>query len=85
MPDDPEILVMGKTYLLCIAIGALGGVSQAAGILIGKRLGAKEYDAAYEESKKLMWYGFAGSLILSSLLAGLRGPYVLLYNVEPEV
>ncbi len=66
-------------------IGALGGVSQAAGILIGKRLGAKEYDAAYEESKKLMWYGFGGSLVLSALLAGLRGPYVLLYNVEPEV
>lgn len=66
-------------------IGALGGVSQAAGILIGKRLGAKEYDAAYEESKKLMGYGAAGSLILSVLLAGLRWPYVSLYNVEPEV
>lgn len=66
-------------------IGALGGVSQAAGILIGKRLGAKEYNAAYGESKKLMWYGLAGSLILSALLVGLRGSYVLLYNVEPEV
>lgn len=66
-------------------IGALGGVAQAAGILIGKRLGARQYDAAYAESKKLMWYGLAGSLVLSALLAGLRGPYVLLYNVEPEV
>ncbi len=66
-------------------IGALGGVSQAAGTLIGKRLGAEEYDAAYAESRKLMRYGFAGSLILLVLLACLRGPYVLLYNVEPEV
>lgn len=66
-------------------IGALSGVSQAAGILIGKRLGAKEYDQAYRESKKLMWYGLVGSLILSILLIALRGPYVLLYKVEPDV
>lgn len=66
-------------------IGAMGGISQAAGILIGKRLGAQEYEAAYRESKKLMWYGLAGSLLLSLLLTGLRWPYVLLYKVEPEV
>lgn len=66
-------------------IGALTGVSQAAGILIGKRLGAEEYDEAYEESKRLMWYGLAGSLALSALLILLRGPYVLLYKVEPDV
>lgn len=66
-------------------IGALSGVSQAAGILIGKRLGAGEYDKAYQESKKLMWYGLAGSLALSMLLVWLRRPYVLLYQVEPGV
>lgn len=66
-------------------IGALSGVSQAAGILIGKRLGAREYDEAYQESKKLMWYGLAGSLALSALLIILRGPYVLLYKVEPDI
>lgn len=66
-------------------IGALSGISQAAGILIGKRLGAGEYDRAYRESKKLLWYGFLGSLILSALLLLLRGPYVQLYKVEPYV
>lgn len=66
-------------------IGALSGVSQAAGILIGKRLGANEYEKAYQESKKLMWYGLAGSLILSALLIGLRWAYVPLYKVEPGV
>ncbi|MBD5474669.1 MAG: MATE family efflux transporter [Lachnospiraceae bacterium] len=66
-------------------IGALSGVSQAAGILIGKRLGAREYDQAYQESKKLLWYGLAGSLVLSFLLILLREPYVLLYKVEPEI
>lgn len=66
-------------------IGALGGVSQAAGILIGKRLGAGEYEEAYRESKKLIWYGVIGSLALSALLVWLRRPYVRLYKVEEEV
>lgn len=64
--------------------GAMSGVSQAAGILVGKRLGAREYEAAYRESKQLMRYGLAGSLVLSLVLICLRGPYVLLYRVEPE-
>lgn len=66
-------------------IGALSGVSQAAAILIGKQLGAKEYDTAYRQSKKLMWYGLAGSVLLSVILICLRHPYVLLYKVEPSV
>lgn len=66
-------------------IGALSGVSQAAGILIGRQLGARKYDVAYQQSKKLMWYGFAGSIVLSILLICLRSPYVLLYKVEPSV
>ncbi len=66
-------------------IGALSGVSQAAGILIGKRLGANEYEEAYWESKKLIGYGLAGSLLLSALLICLRRTYVPLYNVEPGV
>ena len=66
-------------------IGALGGVSQAAGILIGKRLGAREYDEAYLESKSIMLYGLIGSMVLSALLICLRAPYVRLYKVEPQV
>lgn len=66
-------------------IGALSGVSQAAGILIGKRLGANEYEEAYQESKKLVLYGLGGSLLLSALLIWLRWAYVPLYKVEPGV
>lgn len=66
-------------------IGALSGVSQAAGILIGKRLGANEYEKAYQESKKLIRYGAVGALLLSALLIGLRWAYVPLYKVEPGV
>lgn len=66
-------------------IGALSGISQAAGILIGKRLGANEDKQAYQESKQLVWFGIAGSLVLSALLIALRPAYVALYKVEPVV
>lgn len=66
-------------------IGALSGISQAAGILVGKRLGANEDELAYQESRKLVWYALAGSLVLSVLLTVLRPAYVALYKVEPFV
>ena len=57
----------------------------AAGVLIGKRLGRKEYDAAYGDAKKIMVTGLVGAAVVSSLLVGLAGQYVGLYRVEDEV
>lgn len=68
-----------------ITIGALSGVSQAAGIMIGKTLGAGEYEKAYKDGKKLMWYGFTGSLLLSILLLLCSRYYVRIFNVEDSV
>ena len=68
-----------------LSIGALSGLSQAAGILIGKRLGEQEYDKAYEESRKLCLYGFAGSVIMSVILVACRGLYVGLFKVDVNV
>ncbi|MCI7790289.1 MAG: MATE family efflux transporter [Lachnospiraceae bacterium] len=68
-----------------LMIGALSGLSQAAGILIGKSLGKKEYDEAYRNSKKIVWYGLAGAIILSVLLVILRYFYVDIYEVEDSV
>lgn len=68
-----------------LMIGALSGLSQAAGILIGKSLGKKEYDEAYRNSKKLVWYGFVGAIILSVLLVIVRYFYVDIYEVEDSV
>lgn len=68
-----------------IVIGALSGLSQAAGILIGKDLGAKKYEQAYTESQKLMKYGFFASLMLSAILAIASSFYVKIYYVQPEV
>ena len=42
-------------------VGALSGLSAAAGVIVGKRLGRKEYDEAYTESKKIMYAGLFGA------------------------
>lgn len=68
-----------------LMIGLLSGVSQAAGIMIGKHLGKGDYETAYRDSKRLMGCGFAGSAALSLLLLWTGRYYVLLYNVETSV
>lgn len=68
-----------------MVIGMLSGLSQAAGILVGRLLGSGEWDGAYAASKKLMQLGLYGSLLLSVLLAAGGSWYVSIYRVEPSV
>lgn len=68
-----------------LMIGALCGLSSAAGIIIGKRLGNKEYNDAYTASKMLILYGTVGSMILSVVIILTAGYYVEIYQVEAEV
>ena len=68
-----------------LLIGALCGLSQAAGVIIGKMLGSNEYDNAYKASKKMILYGFVGSAILSVLIVFTSGLYVEIYRVEETV
>lgn len=68
-----------------LMIGALSGLSQAAGILIGKSLGKADYQEAYGNSQKLIRYGVIGSLLLSVVLLCLKGLYVDIYAVEDSV
>lgn len=68
-----------------LIVGALSGLSAAAGVMIGKRLVGKEYDEAYEESKKIMYAGLIGSLVVSALLILLAGEYTGLYRVNHSV
>ena len=68
-----------------LMVGALSGLSAAAGVLIGKRLGQKEYDKAYEESKKIMLVGLLGAVIVSAALILLSGTYTSLYRVDAAV
>lgn len=68
-----------------LMIGALCGLSSAAGILIGKELGKREYEKGYNYGKKLLIYGFVGSIVLSVIIVLTRGIYVNIYNVENEI
>lgn len=68
-----------------LMIGALCGLSQAAGVIIGKLLGEHKFDEAYTGSKKLMLYGFFGSVTLSVVLLFTKSLYVDIYQVEQSV
>lgn len=68
-----------------LTIGALCGLSQAAGVIVGKRLGNEAYEDAYDAGKKLMYYGLIGSAIFSVIILCIRPWYVGLYQVEPIV
>ena len=68
-----------------LAIGALCGLSQAAAILTGKRLGDGDREAAYREAKKLLLYGLAGSLLLSVVIFYISPWYVRIFKVEAGV
>ena len=68
-----------------LVIGALCGLSQAAGVIVGKRLGSGDEDAAYAAGKRLLVYGAAGAALLSVLVVLLSGVYVEIYQVEDGV
>lgn len=68
-----------------LMIGALCGLSQAASVIIGKKLGNKEYEDAYAAAKKLIMYGFVGSAILSAIIVVTCTYYVEIYQVEESV
>lgn len=85
MGTDPCAAMTLTVPIQTILIGTLSGLSQAAGILIGKSLGAGEYEQAYANSKKMMWYGLGASLALSLLLLAVSPLYTALYRVEAPV
>lgn len=68
-----------------LMIGALCGLSQAAGVIIGKKMGNREYEEAYQASKKLILYGAVGASVLSAVIILTRCVYVEIYQVEPYV
>lgn len=68
-----------------LLIGALTGVSAAAGIIVGKRQGEGAHTLAYDEGKKFVIYGIIGSVALSIIVFLTRGYYVQIFNVEDNV
>ena len=68
-----------------LIIGALSGLSAASGVMIGKRLGKKQYDDAYTESRKIMYAGLFGSFLVLLLLILFAGTYAGFYRVDQSV
>lgn len=68
-----------------LVIGALCGLSQAAGVIVGKKLGSEAFDEAYAAAKKLIFYGAVGSLLLSVIVIVISPLYVQIYRVEDSV
>lgn len=67
-----------------IAIGALSGISSAAGIIVGESLGGGKYDKAYKQAKKLVKITVIGSIAIGIIVSALSGYYVKLYNVSDD-
>lgn len=68
-----------------LLVGALSGLSAAAGVMIGKLLGEQSFEQAFEDSKKLLWLGFYGSVILAVVLVLCSRWYVSYYPVERSI
>ncbi len=68
-----------------LVIGALCGLSQAAGVIVGKQLGRGEREEAYRSGERLLVYGAAGTLLLSAAVVLLREPYVDIYRMDGAV
>lgn len=71
--------------LQALVIGALSGVAQAAGVMIGKRLGADRPKSGYQDSKRLMYTGLFCSILLSVFVVVFNKYYVLIFSVEDDV
>lgn len=68
-----------------LVIGALSGLAQAAGIMIGKQLGNSDEEGAYRDAKRFMCCGVIGSLVLSAALIVVAPVYVRIYQVDLQV
>ena len=85
MGTEASAAMMLINPIQSLVIGALCGLSQAASVIIGKKLGSREYDDAYRDSWRLIRYGFIGSVILSVLVVLASPIYVETYQVDAAV
>ena len=67
-----------------IAIGALCGVSSAAGIIVGNSLGADENEKAYSQALDFVKLTVAAGIIIGIIVCAISPLYVKLFNVAPQ-
>lgn len=67
-----------------IAIGALCGLSSAAGIIVGNSLGADENDKAYSQAIDFVKLTVGAGFAIGIIVCAISPVYVKLFNVAPE-
>ena len=67
-----------------IAIGALCGVSSAAGIIVGNSLGADDNDKAYSQAIDFVKLTVGSGILIGIVVCAISPLYVKLFNVAPE-
>ena len=70
--------------VLQLATTFIGGLSSAACIMIGKTVGAKEYDKTRQYAKTLQILFFAFGFVAAAFTLLIREPIISLYDVTPE-
>ena len=67
-----------------IAIGALCGVSSAAGIIVGNSLGADENEKAYSQAINFVKLTVGAGIVIGIIVCAISPLYIKLFNVAPE-
>lgn len=67
--------------IISLSVGLFSGVSQATSTMVGNRLGAKDLDTGYFIGRRFIQIGIIGTVIIGSIIIGLSGVYVKIYEV----
>lgn len=81
-----EVASITLTYpIQSLSIGLFAGVSSAAGIMIGNKLGLEENELAFKYSKKFIKMGIIGSAVFGILLVACSKLYISVFNISTNV
>lgn len=81
-----EVASMTLTYpIQSLCIGLFTGLSSAAGIMVGNKLGLGENEQAYDYSKKFIELGIIGSICSGLILILFSNVYTSIFNVSNDL
>lgn len=81
-----EVAAMTLTFpIQNLSIGLFSGVSVAAGIMVGNKLGKDENVEAFDYSKKFVYLGIVGALLFGFILIILAKLYIVIFNISYDL